>query len=226
MKRLLVHVEGESEENFVNNLLAPKLYSVDFSNISARLIGNARLHKNRGGITSWKIAQKEIINHLKGDRNCIVTTMIDYYGLPNDWPMRKESTELAFSNKASTIEQALLEDVSQSMGDDFDKSRFIPYIMMHEFEALLFSNCQKFAEGIYKPELASKFQEIRNKFATPEEIDDSPECAPSKRIKSIIPSYQKLSMGGLAIDEIGLLEMCNNCSHFNNWINCLKKYSL
>ena len=177
MRRLLIHVEGETEEYFVNNLLAPKLYSVDFSNISARLIGNARLRRNRGGITSWKIAQKEIINHLKEDRNCILTTMIDYYGLPNDWPMRKESTELAFPNKALVIEKALLEDVSQLMGDNFDQNRFIPYIMMHEFEALLFSNCQKFAEGIYKPELASKFQKIRDKFASPEEINDSPENA-------------------------------------------------
>ena len=215
MKRLLIHVEGETEESFVNKLLAPKLYSVGFSDISARLIGNARLRKNRGGITSWKIAQKEIINHLKEDKNCIVTTMVDYYGLPNDWPMRKESIKLAFLNKAPVIEKALLENISQLMGDNFDKNRFIPYIMMHEFEALLFSNCQKLAKGIDKSEVASKFQEIRDKFASPEEIDDSPEGAPSKRIKSIIPSYQKLSMGGFAIEEIGLLEMCNNCSHFN-----------
>lgn len=226
MKRLLIHVEGETEESFVNNLLAPKLYSFGFSDISARLIGNARLRRNRGGITSWKIAQKEIINHLKEDRNCIVTTMFDYYGLPDSWPMRKESTKLAFSNKAPKIEQALLEDVSLSMGDNFDKKRFIPYIMMHEFEALLFSNCQKFAEGIKKQKLASEFQKIRDKFESPEEIDDCPEGAPSKRIRSILPSYQKLSMGGLAVEEIGLSEMCNNCSHFNNWINRLKKSNL
>ncbi len=149
--------------------------------------------------------------------------MIDYYGLPNDWPMRKESTNLALSHKASTIEQALLEDISQLMGDNFDKNRFIPYIMMHEFEALLFSNCQKFAEGIQKPELASTFQKIRDKFATPEEIDDSPEGAPSKRIKSILPNYEKLSMGGLAIEEIGLLQMRKGCSHFDDWLKSLKK---
>ena len=76
MKRLLIHVEGQTEEHFVNNVLALKLYSFGFSSISARLIGNARLHQNRGGITSWKIAQKEIINHLKEDKNCIVTTMV------------------------------------------------------------------------------------------------------------------------------------------------------
>lgn len=226
MKQLLVHVEGDTEENFVKNVLAPRLYSVGFSDISARLIGNARLRKNRGGITSWKIARKEIINHLKENKNRIVTTMVDYYGLPNDWPMRKESIQLAFSNKALTIERALLEDVSQLMGDNFDKKRFVPYIMMHEFEALLFSNCQKFAEGIYKSDLASKFQEVRDQFASPEEIDDSPEGAPSKRIKSILPSYQKLSMGGFAIEEIGLSEMQKACSHFDNWINRLKKCNL
>ena len=85
--------------------------------------------------------------------------------LPNDWPKKKRIYSVRlFLTKLLAIEQALLEDVSRSIGDNFDKNRFIPYIMMHEFEALLFSNCQKFSEGIKKPELASKFQKIRDKF--------------------------------------------------------------
>ena len=49
MKRLLVHVEGQTEETFVNELLAPHLLARGYSPVSARLMGNARLRERRGG---------------------------------------------------------------------------------------------------------------------------------------------------------------------------------
>lgn len=42
MTRLLIHVEGQTEESFVNDILAPHLYGQGFTNVSARLLGNAR----------------------------------------------------------------------------------------------------------------------------------------------------------------------------------------
>ena len=72
------------------------------------------------------------------------------------------------------------------MGPGFDRSRFVPYVMMHEFEALLFSDCDAFARGIFRPELGTDFQRIRDAFDSPEEIDDSPITAPSKRIELLV----------------------------------------
>ncbi len=37
------------------------------------------------------------------------------------------------------------------MRGSFDPRRFIPYIVMHEFEALLFSDCDGFARGVRVP---------------------------------------------------------------------------
>jgi hypothetical protein len=54
MSRLLIHVEGETEESFVNEVLAPHLYHHGYQDVSARLIGNARLRDRRGGIRRWK----------------------------------------------------------------------------------------------------------------------------------------------------------------------------
>ena len=77
------------------------------------------------------------------------------------------------------------------MGTSFDRRRFIPYVVMHEFEALLFSDCDGFALGVGHPELTSSLQAIRDRYGSPEEIDDSPHSAPSKRVEQILPAYQK-----------------------------------
>ena len=130
MTRLLVHVEGETEEDFVNKVLAPHLYSHGFSSVGARLIGNARQRDRRGGIRAWSTVRKDIMNHLKEDRASIATTMVDYYGLPQigpkAWPGRLEASKLAFSEKANRVETALLEDISREMGSSFDQERVHP----------------------------------------------------------------------------------------------------
>jgi hypothetical protein len=228
MCRLLIQVEGETEETFVNNILTPHLYNYGYSKVGARLLGKARMRANRGGICSWLIVRKEILNRLKEDRGAIITTMVDYYGLPRTgeqaWPGRYEASNLAFNDKAHTIEAALLEDICKDMGDNFDRNRFIPYVMMHEFEGMLFSNCELFGNGINRPDLIPQFQAIRNQFLTPEEINDSPETAPSKRIKSLIPGYQKPLLGLSAILEIGLDTIRTECPHFREWLEHLEGF--
>ena len=135
---------------------------------------------------------------------------------------RSEANEVGFPNNAETVEKALASDICEQMGSDFNPEQFVPYVMMHEFEAMLFSHCERFAEGIGKPELAPKFQEIRAKFGCPEEIDDSPETAPSKRIVSLVPGYQKPLMGALASLEIGLGAIRLACPHFRSWLEQLE----
>ncbi len=58
MARLLIHVEGETEEAFVNELLADHLHGFGYEIVSARLIGNARLRERRGGIRAWDTGQE------------------------------------------------------------------------------------------------------------------------------------------------------------------------
>ena len=77
MERLLIHVEGETEETFVNELLRPHLAGRGWSMVSARLLGNARRRDRRGGIKSWVSVREEIVRHLREDTGRIVTTMVD-----------------------------------------------------------------------------------------------------------------------------------------------------
>lgn len=224
--RILIHVEGITEETFVNEILRNHLFHYGYTDVSARLVGNARLRTYRGGIRGWNTVRRDILNHLKEDSSCVATTLVDYYGLPQTnekaWPGRKDASSKPFSQKASIIENALLNDICTELGSSFNQNRFIPFIVMHEFEGLLFSDCDRFAVGIGHEELAAKFQNIRNQFGTPEEINDSPNTAPSKRVLTLLPDYQKPFHGTLASIEVGLEAIRASCPHFNNWLSRLE----
>lgn len=73
--RLLVHVEGQTEETFVNEVLRDHLVARGYHFVGARIVGNAR---QRGGIRPWLSVRIDIRNHLLEDPGCVATTMIDY----------------------------------------------------------------------------------------------------------------------------------------------------
>ena len=220
MTRLLVLVEGETEENFVNEVLAPHLRNFGYVQTGARLLGNARQRSRRGGIRAWSSARTDLERHLRQDREAVVALMVDYYALPQSgpraWPGR------AASANADAVEAALRECIACAMGGGFDRGRFLPLVMMHEFEAMLFSNCEAFGKAIGRCDIIPDLKAIRDSFPNPEAIDDSPETAPSKRIEALCPSYEKPLMGTLAASEIGLDRIRAECPHFRNWLKRLE----
>ncbi len=222
MARLLVHVEGQTEETFVNEVLRSYLLHCGYESVSARIVGNARLRRTRGGIRSWLAVRKDIINHLRQDRGCIATTLVDFYGLPQEgeraWPGRAAAVGASGHQKALVVESALRDDLIRELGPDFNAARFLPFVAVHEFEGLLFSDCAAFARGICRPDLESSFSQIRQAFATPEEINDSPLTTPSKRIEDLVSGYNKPLLGALAIMEVGLAAIRAECPHFDGWL--------
>lgn len=232
MVRLLVLVEGETEETFVKELLAPHLYNKGFSKVSAKLMGNARKRNRRGGIKRWPGVREEIIRHLNTDKNLYVSTMVDYYALPrgednpNAWPGRFQANSLNFDEKAQHIEAELQKDLAIYSPKSLNVERFIPYIMMHEFEGLLFSDCKELATSIAREDLATAFQNIRDRYPTPEEINDSPQTHPSQRIKDLMPEYQKPLYGNLAAIAIGLEKFRKECRGFRRWLERIEEIEL
>ncbi len=223
MARLLIHVEGQTERRFVNEVLREYLVGKGYHSVEARLVGNARSHQPRGGVRPWPSVRTGIVNHLKEDRECFATTMVDYYALPQEWPGRAlAATGETAGQGGQYLQNALRNDLAEYMGDRFDRSRFVPFVVMHEFEGLLFSDCAAFSRGISRADLEAAFGAIRRQFATPEEIDDSQETAPSKRIETLFPGYQKPIFGVLATLEIGLSAIRAECPHFDGWLNTLE----
>jgi hypothetical protein len=228
MARILIHVEGETEETFVNEVLRPHFCAFGYTNVGARLIGNARQRDRRGGIRGWNSVRQDILNHLQEDSGCLATTMVDYYALPQTgakaWPGREAAGKVPFPQKAAAVQDALLADISRELRSSFDQSRFVPYVMMHEFEGLLFSDCDRFGKGIGRLDVIPQFQAIRNAFPSPEEINDSPFTAPSKRVEAIVPGYEKPFQGTLAVLEIGLEAIRAECPHFRKWLERLESW--
>ncbi|MDE2762563.1 MAG: DUF4276 family protein [Gemmatimonadota bacterium] len=220
--RVLAVVEGPTEERFVKGLLAEPLGRRGVF-ITARRPG----HPGRqGGVPPWRNLQRELVGLLKEDANRHVTTMFDYYGMPVSWPGREEARNSSHAEKAELVEQAMLHRIGEALGGDPRTLRFIPYVQMHEFEALLFSKPQLLAEVVsgerHTRRVPQELERIVAAFGSPEEIDDNPDTAPSKRILALAPQYQKVIDGNLAASRIGLAAMRRKCPHFAGWVGRLR----
>lgn len=221
MTRILVHVEGQTEEEFVNSVLAPHLYENGFTAVSARLIGRSRARKKRGGTCPWEPAHTEIARHLSNDTGAFGTTLVDYYalpaGAPNGWPGRDGCDGLSVTEKAAHIQASLKQDFEARYGAAL-ANRFIPFVAMYEFEGLLFSEPTLMARGMGESDKADQFQQIRDMFETPEHINDSPQTAPSKRIQGLVSGYNKVLHGNVAALEVTLERMRQECPVFSGWL--------
>jgi hypothetical protein len=148
--------------------------------------------------------------------------MVDYYALPSEgtkaWPGRAAAPALPIQERAPHVEAALLQDLAAQMGQGFDQRRFLPFVVMHEFEGLLFSDCAAFAEGAGRPDVQAELQAIRDQFSTPEDINDGATTAPSKRVETVITGYAKPLHGNLAALAIGLERIRTECPHFRAWL--------
>ncbi len=218
MNRVLILVEGQTEKKFVKEIMSPGLAPKNVF-LTARLTGKPG---HKGGVRQYQSIRKEIIALLNQNNSVYCTTMFDYYGLPKNWPGRAQVQGLSLHQIPKVIETAIHEDIINTMGESFDRRRFIPYIQMHEFEALLFSNPDVLAETIQQPALSEIFQSIVENSGSPEAINDNPETAPSKRILALYSGYQKVLHGSISAQRIGLTAMRSKCPHFSEWITKLE----
>ncbi|EPT9252293.1 DUF4276 family protein [Vibrio alginolyticus] len=186
---IIVHVicEGQTEEAFVKELLVEPFAQKGIYLMPA-LIGRPG---HKGGNFKFDRLYPDVEKRLLADRHCYCTTFFDFYGLPESFPGKNALDRKAeVAVKAQALHGELIEKLKEKVGDDAMR-RFIPYVQMYEFEALLFSDPQKMAQGMDLEHLATSFADIANSFATPEEINNSPQTAPSKRIESLVPGYEK-----------------------------------
>jgi len=218
MTRVHVLVEGQTEETFVKNVLLPHFSQLQVY-LYPRQVGKPG---HRGGIGEYQRARRDILSTLKQDTESFCTTMFDYYGMPSSWPEREAASQKPFPEKPITVEQAIQADVVFALGQVFDAARFIPYVQMHEFEALLFSDPGLLAKGLDLHD-DSEVRHIRGQFGSPEEINDSAQTAPSKRILRLNSSYTKVTDGVLISQKIGLTAMRSQCAHFHAWIQRLEE---
>ena len=223
MNRLLVLVEGPTEADFVKYVLSAHLRSIGYVSVWASFLGNARQRRNQGGIRDWPLVRQDILDHLLQNRDELVTTMVDFYGLPKSWPGRRLAGQSrTVAEKAAVVEGAVMEDIAAALSN-FNPDRFIPYVVMHEFEGLLFSDPVRFARSMGAPDLSQRLQNIRDSFDSPEEINDSRETSPSHRALDVARRYRKPLNGVQAAQAIGLETIRRECPLFGRWLSRLER---
>jgi len=215
--RVHIVVEGPTEEAFVQRVLAPYLYGREVY-LTPVLATTKRVKSGphfKGGIVSYGKLKNDIKRLLHDTSAAVVTTMIDFYGLPRDFPGRERIPRGTCYKRVTFLEQEFQKDI--------DHHKFLPYLSLHEIEAMVFVLPDQIANAFPDTKAIQEMQAIKEKFHSPEEIDE--EEPPSNRIKVLLPGYQKPLHGPLAILNIGIDQIRNECPHFNEWLGKLELLS-
>lgn len=217
MNRIIIIGEGPTEQAFCNDVLQP------YFNRHGLFIENPKIKKSKGGIVAWSELKKQIELHLNNP-HVIVTMMIDYYGIhsQHNFPSWEESkTIVNKTRRMAFLEKAMHEDFTDKI-----RHRFVPYIQLHEFEGLLFSDISKIEANFEDHEFTDYdyLIETHGRFENPEDINDGKTTAPSKRLERIIKKYNKVAYGSLLAQEIGLTTIRKKCPRFNTWIEKLLEF--
>lgn len=200
--RVAISVEGQTEEEFVNLSVAVPLRDRGVY-ATPVLIGRARRPVQGGGnVTIQGLAAE--MQHLRKSFDA-VTSLVDFYG---------------FRGKRAMSPDELIQAIHASTGHPDDGSVF-PYVQVHEFEGLLFSNVDAF-DAVFHGGPVGALRSIRNQFHTPEDINDNKNTAPGKRIEQLIRSYRKRLHGPLLAERIGLETMRQECPRFGAWLRRLE----
>jgi len=213
MSRLYLLVEGHTEEAFVKRLLSPHYARLGLY-MTPIIAQTSPGHK--GGLLRYAKLRPQLERLCKQDSGAWVSTLFDLYGLPADFPGKSEP---AWPQQGSGHQKAAF--LEWHMAQDIGRRNFLPHLMVYEYEALLFSKPECFAEWMedtpHKAKALNALLGVR-RHCSPEEINDSPETSPSKRIKAAMPGYQKAFHGPLIACEIGLEAIRRECPHFNAWL--------
>ena len=228
MVEKIIHIlcEGQTEQGFVEGVLRPYLQAHGVAGVKSILITTNKKKNARGGMVSYSKAVKDLnLLRMNKDGNFerhVFTTMFDLYALPDDFPGYEEARVISDPYiRVTSLERAFAEAINDV--------RFIPYIQLHEFEALLFCGIDYLVKRY--PLCVKRCEHLRKdleKANNPELINNGPQTAPSKRIiKAIegdgqkIYNYNKPVTGKEVTKSIGIDQLRIQCRHFNDWVEKL-----
>jgi hypothetical protein len=204
MIRVAISVEGQTEDEFCKQILASHFLQKGIQ-LTPIIVTTKRERcgaKHKGGCISLDRIKSEITKLLSSFD--YVTTFYDLYGF-------------------NGAEDITADELEQKMSKLFSNRKFIPYIQKYEFETLLFSEPSYYKEYFSNQQAQLDMETIINAFnGNIEEINNSKETAPSKRMVKFFDNYDegfdKVFHGYSIIEEIGLEKVLEKASRFKAWI--------
>ena len=145
-----------------------------------------------------------------------ITTLVDFYGFKDRDGRSRAKLEDDIRNEVARVTRG------------YDERFVLPYVQMHEFEGLLFSDPEAFEWVVdgWDDQTRRAVHKVASAFDNPEQINDSPETAPSKRILRIFQegSYSKVEHGALIAEHIGIDKIRAKCPEFDKWVGNLQSW--
>jgi hypothetical protein len=211
LNRVLLLVEGQTEERFVKDVLQPHLWpfgvSLEPKTVTTKTVVGGPSHKGGGDFT--KLAAD--IRRLLGDSNAVaVTTMFDFYGFPRNVP---GASELTYAD-VGALESAI--------GVAVGNGRFRPFLQRHEFEAFLFIDADVTARAIPDVSRTPMIRLQAAGFNSVEDINDDPRTAPSKRLSAAIGPFSKVRLGSIVTARLGVSRLRTAAPRFSEWVSWME----
>jgi len=217
VRKVLVLVEGQTEERFVKEVLCPKCLQSDVF-MQPVVLATKRSKvgiKFKGGVSTYSKIRADVLRLLGDSSASAVTTLLDYYGLPDDFPGRDRAVAGDCYQKVAYLESCFAEDIKHE--------KFRPFLMLHEFETMLFSNIERVVEAFNNRETClDKMKSVLAEFHNIEEINEGGDTHPSSRILKIFNDYQKALHGPLITGRIGIDRIRAACRHFDEWLGLME----
>ncbi len=217
MKRIFIVVEGETEERFLRRVLYEDFITQGIHIEAQQWLTNRNLGTYGGG-NNFDLIEKHLrrlMSRYKHDKDVFISVMVDLYAFPKQGNTIYDA-EVRMHNDGK--DKALL--LQKKMEERLDYRNFIPYVQLHEYETLLLSRPDALRQ--FYTNKTKEIDALKSEISgmNPEEINETPEGAPSKRIINYIPEYkkQKTIAGVITAEAIGLHHLRTTCKHFNDWI--------
>lgn len=211
-KRINILAEGRSEVQFIKTAMTPHFAEMKVQ-VTPMTVMSSRRHDAKGGIQNYAKLRNDIERLLKSQPDAFISTMVDLFRVPGDFPGVTESRRLTDPvEQAKSIEAAIAQDVSSPS--------LVPYIQVYEFETLLYVDLDVIKPRIRDSHAAIELLKAEVASLAPEAVNGGPDTAPSKRLIKHLPAYKKnkLRVGAPAAASIGLRVLRQSCPHFDEWI--------
>lgn len=217
MTRLLMLVEGQSEEIFVKQTLAPHLAGHGVF-VQPIVLWTKRLGAGggyRGGVSNWNQILRSLLP-LTFDTDAWITTLLDFYGMPEDVPGYQDALKPGNPRERIT-------DLEARLAAEINHQRLIPFLALHEFEAWVFCNPDVLAKHFDRADLAEKVTNAVVLAGEPELINHGKDTHPKARLQAMATGYKEISDGPTLMGKIGIPAIRAACPHFAGWLTRLEE---